>query len=106
MVNITESKAVNFYVCQFCKKEFISEQDIRVIIGQSPLCSWICRYRFYFTILSAYELKSLIYIAKLLKVRLKEGDAQGNLASKLSKYFTNKDLSNINVCSKAQAPKS
>jgi len=36
----TQEKIINFYSCQKCQKEFITEKDFKIILNKFPLCKF------------------------------------------------------------------
>ncbi len=95
-MKIIKVEQSNTYSCQFCRKEFRTNRNLKIITNHSPICSNLCRYRFIYQIVSSYSDKWLLYFGKHFNLSKKILDNRAELIFCLSKIFHKLMLSSIN----------
>lgn len=66
MMKEVSQKVSNFYTCQFCHRDFESDEGLKIVINQQPTCSHRCFFNIIYKIVKKYDNEELLIIKSQL----------------------------------------
>ena len=84
------------YSCKVCGLDFKSKKELK-ISSDTPICSSKCIFRFYYDILSNYDKKDLLYLAKLFQIKDYAKLEYNKVIYEVCKKYSKPSLSSINL---------